>query len=310
MAETLDQAIAALAARQHGVVARRQAVALGATRWAIRRRLQRSAWYELHPGAYAIAGSPDTYDRRVVAAVLSCPAGSVASHRTAAALQGIPGFTRSIVEVTSPDGPRPAMRLGKAATRHFTNLLPDHHRKALRGIPTTTVARTLFDLCAVVHPGKAERAIDNCLSRKWVTLPALWRVLDDLAVQGRNGTCAFREILMPRSDGYIAPASELERRFLELVRRFGLPMPDREVDLGDSDQWIGRVEFVFRPQRVLVEIDSYIHHSAFLDRLNDAARDTKFGRAGFDVVRIRDYELDDAALVERRLRDALRDAVA
>jgi hypothetical protein len=309
MTETFDLQIAELAARQHGVIARRQATELGATRWTIGRRLRRGWWQEVQPGVYALAGTPDSYDRRVIAAVLSAPAGSVASHRTAAALHGMPGFGRTIVEVTAPDGPHPAMRIGKT-TRHFTNLLPSHHRKTLHDIPTTTVARTLFDLCAVVDPGRAERAVDNCLSRRWVTLPALWRVLDELAIQGRNGTRALREILMPRSNGYVAPASELERRFLELVQRFGFPTPEREVDLGDPDQWIGRVEFVFRPQNVLVEIDSYIHHSSLLDRRADADRDSKFGRAGFKVVRIRDYELDDAALVERRLSDALRDAVA
>jgi hypothetical protein len=138
-------------------------------------------------------------------------------------------------------------------------------------------------------------------------MPALWRVLDDLAIQGRNGTCAMREVLLARGEGYVAPASDLEADFLALLRRAGLPLPEREVDLGDADQWIGRVEFVYRAERVLIEIDSRLHHSALLDFEHDRERDNKFAADGYRVLRITSLMIrEQPREVERIIRRALR----
>jgi hypothetical protein len=239
-----------------------------------------------------------------MAAVLTDPA-AVASHRAAARLQGIPGFERAAIEIAIPHPAREERSVD--FVRHYSTLIPQLHRRTLHNVPTTTVARTLFDLCAVVHPKRAERAVDSCLSRKWVTMPALWRVLDDLAIQGRNGTCAMREILMARGEGYVAPASELEADFLALLRRAGLPLPERELDLGDADQWIGRVEFVYRAERVLIEVDSRLHHSALLDFEHDRDRDNRFAADGYRVLRITYLMIKELPRdVERIVRRALR----
>jgi hypothetical protein len=296
------------AARQHGLITRRQLDRDAWTDRKVRYRVLRGTWQEVQNGVFAIAGSPPTWEQALLAAVLCQGDLATGSHRGSARLHGIPGFGSAKAETLVLDdgrGSEPPV----GAIRHFTNLLPKRHRKVLRGIPTTTVARTLFDLGAVVHPGKAARAVDNCISRNWVTIPALWRVLDDLAIQGRNGTCALRDILMERGLDYVAPASDLERRFIEIIRRAGVPFPAREVDLGDPDQWIGRVEFVWREVSLLVEIDSDLHHSAYLDVLHDQHRDDLFEGAGFTVLRIGEALLDeDPALIERTLRELLRAA--
>jgi hypothetical protein len=310
MAADLDRAVAALAESQHGLVTRSQALDQGLSGRAVRYRVVTGRWREPQRSVYALAGAPETWAQRLLAATFGAGSTAVASHRAAARLHGIPGFASAHVEITAPRRTRATEDL-VGARRHYTTLLPSHHRKTIDNIPTTTVARTLFDVCAVVHPGKAARAVDNCLARKWVTVPALWRVLDDLAIQGRNGTCAMREILTDRGDGYVAPASELERRFMKLLRRFGLPRPEREVDLGDTDQWIGRVEFVYRRERVLIEVDSRLHHSALLDFDNDRRRDNEFVASGYRVLRIT-YEMivKNPFDVERVIRHALKVAAA
>jgi hypothetical protein len=306
MDDAFDARIAALATSQHGVFRRADVAEFDGTRWQLEHRLRVGRWVELHPLVYAVAGAPETWEQRVLAAVLAMPAGSLASHLTAGALHQVPGFKRGPVQVTATKRLRTRRPVAGVLVHHST-LLPDHHRKTVDAIPTTTVARTLFDLCAVVHPKRAERAVDNCLARKWVTLPALWRVLDDLAIQGRNGTCALREILMERGDDYVAPASELERRFVDLVRRSALPPPAREVNLGDTDQWNGRVEFVYRDEGVLIEIDSRVHHSELLDFENDRDRDNRFAAQGLRVLRFTYRMLkDDPFEVERVLRRALK----
>jgi uncharacterized protein DUF559 len=305
MRTDLDKEVARLAERQYGRFSVAQARALRVPRGVRQRRLAAGRWEESHPGVYEISGSPNSYQARLMGAVLTEPDG-LASHRAAARLQEVPGFGRAEIEIATP---HPARREQRSVgfIRHYSTLIPDTHRRTLHNIPTTTVARTLFDLCAVVHPGRAERAVDNCLSRKWVTMPALWRVLDDLAIQGRNGTCVMREILMERGEGYVAPASDLEADFVGLLRRAGLPLPEREVDLGDADQWIGRVEFVYRAERVLIEVDSRLHHSALLDFEHDRERDNKFAADGYRVLRITYLMIKECPRdIERIVRRALR----
>jgi hypothetical protein len=301
-----DAAITDFAAKHHGVIARREAIELGGTPRMIAARVRSGRWVERQPLAYVLSGAPDTFEQRLRAAVVSAHLNARASHGAAARLDDIPGFASAAVELTAPHKTRRTERLVNV-TRHYSTLMPDHHRKTSNGIPTTTVARTLFDLCAVVHPGRAARAVDNCLTRSWVTVPALWRVLDDLAVQGRNGTCALRLILQERGEGYVAPASDTERAFLRLLRRAGLPLPARELDLGDADQWIGRVEFVYRDERVLIEVDTRKHHTALLDFEHDRARDNSFAAEGWRVLRItHDMISKQPREVERVIRRALR----
>jgi hypothetical protein len=308
MAGDIDKTLTELAARQHGVVTRAEARHAGLNDRAIEWRVATGRWLVAQRGVYTIAGAPETYEQRLLAAVLAAGKVAVASHRSAARVEHIPGFERATVEVTVLHPRRRAKPIA-GGKRHYSTLLPDAHRKTVDAIPTTTVARTLFDLCAVVHPGRAERAVDNCLSRRWVTVPALWKVLDDLAIQGRNGTCALREILSERGEGYVAPASDLERIFLGLLARSGLPVPVRELDLGDTDQWTGRVEFVYREQSVLVEIDSRLHHTAMLDFERDRERDNAFVAQGWRVLRFTYAMLvDTPSMVERTIRRALRPA--
>src|SRR5690606_18651631 len=89
-----------------------------------------------------------------------------------------------------------------------------------------------------------------------------------------------------RGGEYVAPESELERRFLALVRNHGLPEPERQVDLGD-DEWIGRVDFLFRGARIVVEVDGAEFHDGLLDRRRDEKRDARLAAAGWYVLRFR-----------------------
>jgi hypothetical protein len=148
-----------------------------------------------------------------MAAVLDCGEGSVASHRTAAALWGLHGFRLDALDVIRPRT-RDAARRCSLATVHEPRLLLLHHCTVLDGIPVTTPARTLFDLAGIAHPGRVERAVDNALSRSPALLPRLHAMLPEMAQRGRTGITLMREILAARPAGYIAPASGLESRVI------------------------------------------------------------------------------------------------
>lgn len=55
----------------------------------------------------------------------------------------------------------------------------------------------------------------------------------------------MRRMLEERSEGYIAPASELEARFLALIRSAGLPEPVRQHNVGDERRWLGRSDYAY-----------------------------------------------------------------
>ncbi len=272
-----------LAERQHGLVSGAQIAGLGFTREATRHRLRSGHWEQVAVNVYRILGSPRTWEQRLHGLVLAAGPAAAASHRSAAALLGIPGFERrGLVEVTTP---RPRRHRTDSELVHRWRPFPEHHLTVVEGIVTTRVARTLCDLAGVLHPGKTERAIDNCLAMGVATPGTLQAAFFDLASRGRKGTAVMRRLLAARAEGYIPPASELEARFRDLVRDAGLAEPVRQLDVGDDAEWIGRVDVAYPPARLLIELDSHRHHSAKLDQEADEARDRRLHRAGWRVVR-------------------------
>ncbi len=287
MRSAADQRVEDRAGRTHGVFTRADAHWAGFSRGAIRHRVDAGRWVEVGPGVYRVTGMPVTWVVRVTQAVAIAGGDAAASHRAAAQLHGIPGFDANWVEIVLPSGThRPAL---PRRSVHYSRCLPQSHVTDATGIPVTTVARTIADLGAVLDPRQTERALDNCLAGRLVTMDALRRVHRDLAAKGRPGIGVLRSLLDARGDGYVAPTSDLERRFLEIVAAAGLPHPEREVDLGDGDRWIGRVEFVYRPVRLLVEVDGRRYHTALVDLRHDRERDNAFMAAGWRVLRI-DHE--------------------
>ncbi len=117
----------------------------------------------------------------------------------------------------------------------------------------------------------------------------------------------MRVLLHARGEGYVAPASELERTMLMLIQDAGVPAPAREIDVGDADGWVGRVELVFHAAKVLVEVDSRRHHTALADYERDRARDNRLVAQGFRVLRFTaDQIADHPQAVIDTLRRALR----
>lgn len=284
-------------------MSREQATASGLTRSAIRHKCDTRRWRPVLPGVFRLAGAIETPKLRAMAAVLGGGAGAVLSHTSAAALLGVPGFAIDPTVISIPRARRglPGVRIEQSLA------LPAHHLRQVDGIPCTSVARTIFDLCGDVHARRAERALDTAVARRLVTLPALWRVLDDLAVQGRSGSVLMRTLLTERGPRYAAPESELESRFIELVERWHLPPPERQVDLGDADSWIGRVDFVWRSAALVVEVDGAMFHDALLDRRRDHERETRLDAAGWTTLRFRWHDVVHqpdrvAAEVRARLR--------
>jgi very-short-patch-repair endonuclease len=119
-----------------------------------------------------------------------------------------------------------------------------------RGIPVTTVARTLVELASTLSLDDLARACHEA-GVKYRTTPG--QVEDALARRPKTkGAAKLRKIL--RGDTHVS-LSQLERRFLDLLRgeRLVLPETNRVVDGR-------RVDCRWPEQRLTVEIDGYRYH--------------------------------------------------
>jgi len=277
-----------LAERQHSLIGREQALAHGMTIRQIEGHLRAGRWRIAARAVYAVAGSVRSWEQQLLAAVLAAGLGAAASRRSAAALWRLPGFSPGPIEVTQ--GRELSVRT--PATRvHDSNFLPPHQIRVVNGIPTVSMERTVLDLCGSEHPKRAERALDNALAMELTTVRKLGLMLAETGRRGRPGTALTRQLLAVRSIDYIPPASALEALVVAVLEAYGIEQPERQGQIGGTTAPIGRVDFVFRAARLVVEADSRRHHSSWLDVEADRRRDLLLAAAGWTIVRVNWHQL-------------------
>ena len=277
-----DLRLRELAERQHALVTVRQARSL-LTPWQLRARLSGPDWEPATPRVLRLVGAPRTDEQVLMSAALDADGAS--AYSSAAALWRLASFAFGPIELSrrrGVSGARPSV-----GVLHEPRWLPEAHVTDVRGVPVTTLPRTLFDLAGRLPPGRTERLVASVIGRAPRLVPVLHRMFDELAERGRGGITVMRAVLEQHPAGSTPEQSGLERRVNWLLRCSGEPPLRPQVDLG-GHEWIGRVDFrdPIVPH-VLYEIDSLTHHSATADRLCDAARDAALRAAGFhEVVRI------------------------
>jgi very-short-patch-repair endonuclease len=95
--------------------------------------------------------------------------------------------------------------------------------------------------------------------------------------------------------------SDLERDFLHLCRRHGLPHPEVNVRVG---RWT--VDFLWRDEHLAVETDSYRWHRGAVAFEDDHARDLDLRRHGYSVRRFTELQVRERpAHVAADLAEAL-----
>ncbi len=289
-----------VASRQGGVFHRHQARCLGISERHLAGEVARQRLREIRPGIFLVTGAPPTWMQRAWIEVLDAPGDAVVGLRTACALHRVGKIVTNSIDVLEAE---PAWHRPTTGARRRTTLLPPEHRTVIDGLPVTTLPRTLFDICGLVSPRRrrrglpaltqreVERAMDDAIARS-VSIAQLERVLAQLGGRGRGGTALFRELLDARGEGFVATESELEDLLFAVLQRFGLPLPAKQVVVG-GDLPVGRVDFIYRDLRVIIEADSRKHHSALLDADRDRWRDLELAAAGFTVIRVSWRQLVD-----------------
>lgn len=290
-----DQRVAAIAALQRGVVSRQQLLAAGIGGEAIQGMLTRGRLWPEHQGVYSV-GCPSAQPfARETAALLAVGPNAVLSHLSAASAWGLwpPRPDDAPVEVLVP-----ADHVRRGIVAHRTTSLEPKEVRICQGLPATSPARTLRDIAGTVTMRELERAVDEALTRRIVRL-AQFR--DAVARdKGRRGGPILTALLEHRGNSTVT-RSQAEERMLELVRAANFPSPETNVHVSGYE-----VDFLWRPQRLIVEIDGYTYHASRSAFERDRAKDAVLAAAGYLVIRITWLQMErEPYVVVARLAQAL-----
>lgn len=295
--------LAARAERRHGLLTSEDLAAAGIDRREVQRWLRLGRVEIEGRGVFRIGGCPATTESRILAAILTSEAGAWASHLTAAWVHHQPGIGHpgqiEITRLHSTSNQRTSARV------HRTTAMPDHHITVVRGIPVTTLARTVFDLAPVLGERGLDRAVEAAIRTPACTIGALYRVLEDLGGRGRPGTAAMRSVLRERGRSYVPTESELDL----LGRAVVAPIDGIEwqVEMGDERGYIRRVDGLHRAGRLVIEWDGAEFHDHPDQQRVDAEGDARLRRLGLEVVRFR---WADVTLRSAEVRRSVADRVS
>jgi len=259
MADKLDNAVAAVAAEQWGVLSLAELRACGLSGDMVSDRVRNGHLHRLHRGVYAVGHPNVPLNGRFLAAVKACGPTARLSHFSAAALHGILEWDDRFPEVTITGK---GTRTHRGIKVHRTARTDRVMRR--QGIPVTTPARTLRDLSPNLKAKALRRATRHAR---------------------RLGLITPHEAASIVPDGYIPTRSELEDAVLDLIAEGGLERPDVNVPMIIDGRRV-IPDFRWPDQRLVIEADGAEWHDDPIARKDDAERQAILEAAGERVVRV------------------------
>jgi len=266
---TVDSEIGVIAGRQHGLITSGQLRGTGLTGAAIQRRVRTGRLLREHRGVYRVGHRAPSLEARYLAAVLACGEGALLSGEAAGHLHRLLRGLAPPPEVTAPTDRRvPGVRARRGRR-------PKGEAVVIRGIPVTSVPRTLVDLAGVLSEGGLARACHEAEVRYRLKPNQVDAVLARRPTT--PGAAKLRRVL--HGDTPVT-LSKLESRFLALLRAEGLPLPHTNKPAG------GRyVDCRWPEHKLTVELDSYRFHSSRFSWEQDRRREREAYARGDDLRR-------------------------
>jgi len=209
-----------------------------------------------------------------MAAVLACGDGAILSHSSAAALWRIGFEGPNLIELSLPSPFQKRHRGLRIHRRPSLDLERDVTREC--GVPVTTPLQTLIDMALRLDRPGVERMINEADKYNLAHPPGIRRALDQRA--GEPGVARLRQILDRRT--FRLTKEELERRFLPLAAKAGLPVPL-------TGQWVNgfEVDFYWPDLGLVVETDGLRYHRTPAAQARDRLRDQAHTAAGLTQLR-------------------------
>jgi very-short-patch-repair endonuclease len=202
------------------------------------------------------------------------PTGTTFAGATAAWLFGLDLDPLNPAEVSVPPDSGVRSRSGLSARR--CELTPDEVAK-VRGLPATTLHRTLLDLCSWRPKVEALVAVDMAFRAGLTDTVTLWSY--SRSMPSRAGSARLRELARIGE-----PAeSPMETRLRWLLLQGDLPRPQVQADLrDDAGRFLGRADLLYPAARLVIEFDGGNHRERLV---SDDRRQNLLMNAGYRVLR-------------------------
>jgi very-short-patch-repair endonuclease len=259
--------LAALAARQHGVVTAAQLKRLGLADSTIKHRADFGRLHRVHRGVYAVGHAKLSQQGEWMAAVLAAGEVAVLASLSAAVLWQAWRRRLDTIHVLAPTKRRARAGFEIRTTR---SLHPSDHT-IHDGIPVTTMARTLVDLTDVLTVHQLANVIHEASFRNRFD-----RAATRAAVERAHGRRHLQRLEQALTQEGAGTRSELEDRFLEAFPDLPRPRVNTRVH---------GLEVDFAWPSLIVEIDGSGHERRRTKR-QDARRDAILARAGYAILRL------------------------
>jgi very-short-patch-repair endonuclease len=286
----VETELALLAGETHGVVRRTDLVAAGITDAEIKGRVASGALLREHRGVYRVGHRAPSVEARYLAAVWACGKGALLCGRAAAYLLGLVGGEVPPPEVVA----RRERRIEGVRTRR-SRVLDRRDAFMWRGVPVTSVARTIVDLASVLSLDALARAFHEAGIRYGTTPAHVDAVLERRP--NSAGVAGLRAVL--HGDVRVT-LSALERRFLRLLREAGLPLPETNRAVDGR-----RVDCRWPAHRLTVELDGYRYHRSRHAWEHDRRREREARARGDDFRRFTYGDVERPLAMLNELRVAL-----
>jgi very-short-patch-repair endonuclease len=271
----VERQIVAIADAQRGLITTGQLLALGLSREAIQRRVATGRLTRIHDGVFAVGRRELDLHARWKAATMASGPNALLSHLCAAGLWRIrPEPTGRPHVVIDGNG----RRGHRGITVHRMRRMEPSDRASLDGIPVTSLELTSLHLASLRSTRSLERALVKAARRREFSIEEATALVR--RSKGRPGVGRFRRIVERDLTAELRSLSELELRFVELLRAHQIELPSINHDVEALT-----VDAIWHEHRAIVELDGFEFHKLPRDLRNDNARNRRLVLAGYRVIR-------------------------
>lgn len=252
---------------------------------------EKDVWLQLVPGVWRHEATPLTWEMQVRAGLQWLGSEACLYGAAAARWLGLEGVDDAPAEFLVH---RARRHLPPWMTLHTTLTWTKGDTLLLDGVRCANATRAIIDMARTHGARTLETTIDSAVRLRRTSTPTLTRRMQELEGSGRAGIRLLRTLLLD-SGG----ESFLERRFLRLVRRSGLPRPVPQVVYHSNTGRVMRVDFEFPSSNLIVEVSGRKGHASDRDRQRDARRRNDLrGRQGKQFLEFTTADVvDDEAYV-------------
>ena len=273
MSQARDRAVSQIASRQRTLVRIDQLSACGVGKDAVARRVRSGWFHQVFQTVYSVGCGELPPLALELAALLACGKGSFISHRSAAFVWGLRKNPPAQVEVSVVGRgcrSRTGMRL------HRIQAIDGAELQRHEGLWVSTPARAVLEVAATATMDELADLLEKGVAGRVLRPRELEAVL--ARNRGRSGAARLAEVLGDESARI--SRSRAERAFIKLIRDARLPLPEVNQPLGRYEP-----DFMWREERLIVELDSYRFHGGPTGFHKDHEKDLFYRDAGFDVLR-------------------------